>query len=129
MGAISPIVHGCYRGIARISVVRSCGIRQEFTRTAEVRAERALRVEPRNPWAQHALTHVLIRQGRVQEGRARMEAFMPLLMTCGRPIHSHDAWHLALLYLEELDVAATMRVFRDHIWELPRTSWSNNSTP
>jgi hypothetical protein len=35
--------------------------------TAEVRAERALRVEPRNPWAQHALTHVLIRQGR---GRA-----------------------------------------------------------
>jgi hypothetical protein len=45
-----------------------------------------------------------------------MEAFMPLLATCGRPIHSHDAWHLALLYLEELDVAATMRVFRDHIW-------------
>jgi tetratricopeptide (TPR) repeat protein len=84
--------------------------------TAEARAERALRVESRNPWAQHALTHVLIRQGRVQEGRARMEAFMPLLATCGRPIHSHDAWHLALLYLEELDVAATMRVFRDHIW-------------
>jgi hypothetical protein len=45
-----------------------------------------------------------------------MEAFMPLLATCGRPIHSHDAWHLALLYLEELDVADTMRVFRDHIW-------------
>jgi hypothetical protein len=84
--------------------------------TAERRAERALRVESRNPWAQHALTHVLIRQGRVQEGRTRMEAFMPLLATCGRPIHSHDAWHLALLYLEELDLAATMRVFRKHIW-------------
>jgi hypothetical protein len=45
-----------------------------------------------------------------------MEAFLPLLATCGRPIHSHDAWHLALLHLEELDVAATMRVFRHHIW-------------
>src|SRR6516164_6165044 len=32
---------------------------------AEALAERALGIEPRNPWAQHALSHVLIRQGRV----------------------------------------------------------------
>jgi hypothetical protein len=83
---------------------------------AEARAERALALEPRNPWSQHALSHVLIRQGRVREGLARMQAFLPLLATCARPIHSHDAWHLALLYLEELDVAATMRVFHEHIW-------------
>jgi len=82
----------------------------------EATAERALAIAPRNPWAQHALSHVLIRQGRVAEGRARMEAFMPLLATCGRPIHSHDAWHLALLYLEELDVADTMHVFHEHVW-------------
>jgi tetratricopeptide (TPR) repeat protein len=82
----------------------------------EATAERALAIAKRNPWAQHALSHVLIRQGRVAEGRARMEAFMPLLETCGRPIHSHDAWHLALLYLEQLDVAAAMRIFHGHIW-------------
>jgi hypothetical protein len=45
-----------------------------------------------------------------------MELFLPLLATCGRPIHCHDAWHLALLHLEQLDVAAAMRVFRTHIW-------------
>jgi tetratricopeptide (TPR) repeat protein len=83
---------------------------------AEALAERALGIEPRNPWAQHALSHVLIRQGRVREGLARLEAFLPLLATCGRPIHCHDAWHLALLHLEELDVAAAMRVFKAHIW-------------
>jgi tetratricopeptide (TPR) repeat protein len=83
---------------------------------AEKRAERALSIEARNPWAQHALTHVLIRQGRIPEALTRMEAFLPLLATCGRAIHSHDAWHLALLHLEELDIDATMRVFRDHIW-------------
>jgi tetratricopeptide (TPR) repeat protein len=83
---------------------------------AEATAERALAIVQRNPWAQHALSHVLIHQGRVHEGLARMQAFLPLLATCGRPIHSHDAWHLALLYLEELDVAATMAVFRAHIW-------------
>ena len=83
---------------------------------AEAGAGRALAIEPRNPWAQHALTHVLIRQGRIREGLAHMEAFLPLLATCGRPIHSHDAWHLALLHLEELDVAAAMGVFHAHIW-------------
>jgi tetratricopeptide (TPR) repeat protein len=83
---------------------------------AEAVAERALAIEPRNPWAQHALSHVLIRQGRVAEGLAHLESFLPLLATCGRPIHCHDAWHLALLHLEQLDVAAAMRVFRTHIW-------------
>jgi tetratricopeptide (TPR) repeat protein len=83
---------------------------------AEAAAEGALAIEPRNPWAQHALSHVLIRQGRVAEGLARLESFLPLLATCGRPIHCHDAWHLALLHLEQLDVAAAMRVFRTHIW-------------
>jgi hypothetical protein len=85
-------------------------------KAAEADAERALGRTPRNPWAQHALTHVLIRQGRAAEGRARMDEFMPLLATCARPIHSHDAWHLALLHLEELDVAATLKVFREHVW-------------
>ena len=83
---------------------------------AEAAAERALAIEPKNPWAQHALSHVLIRQGRVAEGLARLESFLPLLAACGRPIHCHDAWHLALLHLERLDVAAAMRVFRTHIW-------------
>src|SRR5215813_5617736 len=41
---------------------------------AEARAERALGIEPRNPWAQHGLSHVLIHQGRVREGLARLEA-------------------------------------------------------
>ena len=83
---------------------------------AEADAGRALATTPRNPWAQHALTHVLIRQGRAAEGRARMEEFLPMLKTCGRPIYSHDAWHLALLHLEELDIASTLKVFREHVW-------------
>ena len=83
---------------------------------AEAVADHALAIEPRNPWAQHALSHVLIRQGRVAGGLARLESFLPLLAACGRPIHCHDAWHLALLHLEQLDVAAAMRVFRTHIW-------------
>jgi hypothetical protein len=83
---------------------------------AECRAMHSLELEVRNPWAQHALSHVLLRQGRVQEGMQKLQAFLPQLATCARPIHSHDAWHLALLHLEELDIANAMNIFRDHIW-------------
>lgn len=85
---------------------------------AERRAERSLALQPRNPWAEHALSHILIRQGRVDEGKARLERFLPVLATCGRPIYSHDAWHLALYHLEDLDVEKTLAVFREHIWGL-----------
>ena len=83
---------------------------------AESRCRRALAAEARNPWAHHSLTHVLIRQGRVDEGRRTLEAFLPVLATCGRPVYCHDAWHLALLYLEELDFERARRVFDQHIW-------------
>ncbi|MEM8550487.1 MAG: hypothetical protein AAGF10_06825, partial [Verrucomicrobiota bacterium] len=58
-------------------------------------AHAAIDREPRNPWAQHALSHALIRQGLAEEGIREMEAFMPLLKTCERLIVCHDGWHLA----------------------------------
>lgn len=89
-----------------------CG---EFTE-AEAIAEKALALEPRNPWAHHALSHVLIKQGRPSEGRRRMEEFMPLLQTCGRVIYGHDAWHLGLLCLEEMDHRGASAVYSQHVW-------------
>jgi len=79
-------------------------------------AERAIELEERNPWAEHALSHVLIRQGRPQEGIDRMTKFLPLLRTCNRLIYAHDAWHLALLHLEQLDFNSADRVYRTDIW-------------
>jgi hypothetical protein len=81
---------------------------------AERRATHSLELEVRNPWAQHALSHVLLRQGRVREGMQELRAFLPQLATCARPIHSHDAWHLALLHLEELDIPNALAI-ADHV--------------
>lgn len=81
-------------------------------------SEHSLELEPRNPWAHHALTHVLIREGLAEEGRRIMEDFLPQLRTFCRPIHCHDAWHLALLCLEETDYAAAEKVLRDDVWGL-----------
>src|SRR5262249_40286692 len=106
------------RARGRPGFPRDGGVRQRAVRRLRhrrgVRGTRA-RHRAEEPMGA-ARSHVLIRRGRVREGLARLEAFLPLLATCGRPIHCHDAWHLALLHLEELDVAAAMRVFKAHIW-------------
>lgn len=87
---------------------------------AERLAERALEIEPRNPWAQHSLSHVLIRRGQASEGVRRMQEFLPVLEGCGRPIYCHDAWHLGLLYLEELDYENAEAVLHQHVWSTDR---------
>lgn len=79
-------------------------------------AERALALESRNPWAEHTLSHVLIRQGGIAEGERRLRAFLPQAATCSRPIHAHTAWHLALFAVERLDHAAARDIFHQHIW-------------
>lgn len=93
----------------------ACELCGDFS-AAEKTAERSLEIEGRNPWAQHALSHVLIRAGRIEEGKARLDAFLPELRNFQRLIHSHDSWHLALLHLEDLDSANAMKVFRQHVW-------------
>jgi hypothetical protein len=100
----------------------------DFT-AAEARAEHALAVAPCNPWAQHALSHVLIRQGRIAEGRARMQAFMPLLKTYGRAIYSHDAWHLGCSTSRSSMWRRRCACSTSISGASPRTSWSSSSTP
>ena len=89
----------------------------DFT-TAETLGHEALEIEPRNPWAHHALTHAMIRQGKVAQSKAMMEAFMPTLATCGRMVHCHNAWHLGLLYLEDLAFDQATTLLDEHIWNI-----------
>lgn len=87
----------------------------EFGRAEEL-ALRAIEIEPRNPWAEHALSHAYIRQGRVAEGRDRMRTFLPSLRTCDPLIYCHDVWHLALLEIDLGDAAAAGAILRDDVW-------------
>jgi tetratricopeptide repeat protein len=83
---------------------------------ARATAERALEIEPQNPWADHALSHVWIRSGEVERAIERMSAALPVARANSRAIHSHNAWHLAVHHLERLDAAAALAVFDREIW-------------
>jgi len=79
-------------------------------------AERALEIAPRNPWAHHALEHVLLWEGNPEAAIVVMERWIDDWKASARPIHSHNAWHLALAQLDRLEIEKAFAVFDAHVW-------------
>jgi tetratricopeptide (TPR) repeat protein len=83
---------------------------------AEQTSRAALRLDPDSMWAQHCLAHVYGEQERVSEGIAALEDYAPRWKTFGQYIQSHNWFHLATLYLMQLDFDRALDSYRNHIW-------------
>lgn len=79
-------------------------------------AERALEIAPRNPWAQHALEHVLLWEGSPDSAVEMMESWLSGWDQSGRVIHCHNAWHVALMHLDRLAAERAFAVYDEHVW-------------
>ena len=77
---------------------------------------RALERDPGQPWAHHCVAHIYLRQDERHEGLRVLESFLPSWMTVGRVIHCHNAWHLGIAYLAELEPERALDVLRRHVW-------------
>ncbi|MBD2258268.1 tetratricopeptide repeat protein [Pseudanabaena sp. FACHB-2040] len=69
-----------------------------------------------NPWAHHAVAHVLDTQGRCNEGIAWMEGLADTWEYCNSMLYTHNWWHIALFYLAQGNAAAALRLYDQHIW-------------
>lgn len=69
---------------------------------AEQAARAALALKAKEPWAHHALAHVMITQGRIDEGAAFLESVSPLWTGLNSFMLTHNWWHLALFYLSQI---------------------------
>ena len=83
---------------------------------ARTAAEQALEIEPLQPWAHHALEHVLLWEGNPEAAMQLMKNWARDWEACARPIHSHNAWHYAVALLDRLEVSAAFEVFDTHVW-------------
>jgi predicted Zn-dependent protease len=79
-------------------------------------AEAALEQTPFNPWAHHALEHVLLWEGNQEAAITLMQSWVADWEASARPIHSHNCWHLALALLDRLENTAAFEVFDAHVW-------------
>lgn len=83
---------------------------------AEAAARRALELKRKEPWAQHALAHVMLTQGRIAEGVAFLEGVQDTWTGLNSFMDTHLWWHLALFYLSQGKFDAALAAYDDHCW-------------
>lgn len=83
---------------------------------AEASALEALRLQPSEPWAQHALAHVLLTQGRIEEGTAFLESVTLHWDGLNSFMYTHNWWHLALFYLARGKHQQVLEIYDRHVW-------------
>jgi hypothetical protein len=81
---------------------------------AEEAGRRALALNPRVPWAVHAVAHVMEMQGRFEEGSAWLRQHQAAWAE-GNGFSAHLWWHKSLFRLEAMDVAGVLRLVDAHL--------------
>lgn len=87
---------------------------------AEAAARHALALQRKEPWAQHALAHVMLTQGRIDEGVAFLEGVRDTWTDLNSFMDTHLWWHLALFYLSQGRFAAALAAYDDLCWTQAR---------
>jgi hypothetical protein len=83
---------------------------------AEAAARKAIGMRRKEPWAHHALAHVMLTQGRVEEGHAFMQDVSDTWTGLNSFMVTHNWWHQALFALALGDPAQVLRLYDDHVW-------------
>ena len=81
---------------------------------AEEAGRRALESEARDPWAVHAVAHVMEMTGRVEDGidwlGSRADVWSP-----DNGFAFHNWWHLALFHIERGEAEAVLALYDQHV--------------
>jgi len=83
---------------------------------AEAQGRRALELNPRDPWAVHAVAHVLEMQGRVDEGIAWLDGRRED-WSADNMLAIHNWWHLALFHLDRDDTVEVLALYDKRLRE------------
>ncbi len=85
---------------------------------AETMARKATAMNRHDPWAHHAVAHVMETQGRVNEGITWMESLADTWENCNSMLYTHNWWHVALYYLERGEKDKVLELYDNHVWGL-----------
>jgi len=83
---------------------------------AETSARRAIALQRKEPWAQHALSHVFLAQGRTTEARGFLEDVKETWTDLNSFMFSHNWWHMALVMIDQGDIKAILDFYDKNIW-------------
>jgi hypothetical protein len=83
---------------------------------AEAAARKSLALRRKEPWAQHALAHVMLTQGRIDEGATFLEGVRDTWTDLNSFMDTHLWWHLALFYLSQGRSVEALAAYDQHCW-------------
>lgn len=85
---------------------------------AEAAARHAVALQEREPWAHHALAHVMEAQGRAAEGLRWMQGLAHTWEGCNSFMLTHNWWHTALFALDLDDPEAALDLYDRRVWSV-----------
>jgi hypothetical protein len=88
---------------------------------AESEARSALAMRRKEPWAQHALAHVFLTRGRIDEGAQFLEEAADTWSGLNSFMLTHLWWHLALFYLSQGREREALAVYDQHCWGIAKS--------
>lgn len=83
---------------------------------AEAAARRAIHLCRKEPWAHHALAHVMLTQGRISEGIDFMSSVSNTWTDLNSFMVTHNWWHQALFLLEQDRHAEVLALYDQQVW-------------
>jgi hypothetical protein len=89
-----------------------CHLLNEAARAART----ALELKRKEPWAQHALAHVMLTRGHIDEGAWFLESVADTWTGLNSFMVTHIWWHLALFYLSQGREAKVLEIYDRHCW-------------
>lgn len=87
-----------------------------FLEQAEAAARKAIAMRLKEPWAHHALAHVLLTQGRAREGHAFMREVSSTWTGLNSFMVTHNWWHQALFAIELGDEQEALQLYDTQVW-------------
>ncbi|MEA3149476.1 MAG: hypothetical protein QOD56_415 [Gammaproteobacteria bacterium] len=87
---------------------------------AEIAARTALDLRRKEPWAQHALAHVMLTQGRIDEGARFLEGVQDTWTDLNSFMSTHLWWHLALFHISQGRHARVLDIYDRHCWGIAK---------
>ncbi|MCG8491659.1 MAG: tetratricopeptide repeat protein [Sneathiellales bacterium] len=111
-----------HRDCAYAHGMRAFGLEQmSRLEEAEEEGRRATQMLRREPWAHHAVAHVMITQGRLDDGINWMREYSSEWEDCNSFMYTHNWWHLALFHLEKEEFDQALALYDGHIWGQDKT--------
>ena len=89
-------------------------------REAEESAKKAMSIKWNEPWSHHALAHVMLTEGRVEEGITFLESVSKSWKGLNSFMYTHNWWHLALFYLSKGRNKDALKVYDNHVWGIEK---------